>query len=161
MIGQLLATERRCDNYEDLRAEWWVARTQLIHRGYPNWFVEKTCRWWLTKRAYESARRDSMHSALSQDLLGEGFVVIDHCYRFRPGGKFDTKLQLWRYKLRDPLTDAAFDAAGGSPLASRARSLSRSLVALVSWLPRRASASAPFTRASFWRCCATTWAFPA
>lgn len=80
VIGKLLSAENRTDNDMDRQREWRTSRIRLLFRGYPPEFIERVRLAWLAKRrAPPSSRRDSSHTALSQDMLGETFVVLDHC----------------------------------------------------------------------------------
>jgi hypothetical protein len=88
VIGKIIAAERRCDNLPYLQREWQLIQLLLSAWGYPDSFVCWTVDAWLRKRQTAAATpppEPERHSALSQDLLGEGFVVIDHCESFRPG----------------------------------------------------------------------------
>ena len=84
VIGQALAAEKRSDNEHDMRCTWRMSELRLLQKGYPQSFIDRTLRRWLAKRFAGGARRRSFHSVLSQDLLGESFVVIDHAESFRP-----------------------------------------------------------------------------
>ena len=77
VIGKLLSAENRTDNDMDRQREWRTSRIRLLFRGYPPEFIERVRLAWLAKRrAPPSSRRDSSHTALSQDMLGETFVVL-------------------------------------------------------------------------------------
>ena len=86
VIGKLLSVESRCDNLLDMRQHWRIAELRLQHRGYSLEFIQRHVRRWLEKRRTRGpARPAEYHSVLSQDMLCESFVVIDHCESFAPG----------------------------------------------------------------------------
>ena len=84
VIGKLLSVENRCDNLPDMRQHWRIAELRLQHRGYPIEFTQRTVRRWLDRRRVGGRAPTEFHSVLSQDKLGESFVVLDYCESFEP-----------------------------------------------------------------------------